>query len=393
MAAALLARGASRIRNVSSCDDGLAAMDIVADLGAALIREEKDMLVRSPGIRAINGHEAKIDCRESGLSMRMFAPIAALLPEETTLVASGSLLTRPMDMIGALEQLGVSCRVDHGHAPVAVRGPMKGGRISIDALLSSQFLTGLLMALPVCQRSSTVLVSGLKSAPYVRMTIELLRHFGVIVDHDNALTEFVIEGDQSYRPGVYTVEGDWSGAAFLLVAGATAGKVTVTGLNLLSFQADRAILGALVAAGARLTIGEDRVSVERQDLKPFTFDATDSPDLIPPLATLASHCPGTSVIYGAERLVHKESDRARALCLEFGRLGVLVETSGNRMEVHGGAVQAGAVDAHNDHRIAMACATAALRARGEVLIAGSECVAKSYPGFFSDLERLREHHE
>jgi 3-phosphoshikimate 1-carboxyvinyltransferase len=390
LAAALLARGVSRIKNLSPCDDGLAAMGIVADLGADLAREEKDVLVRSPGIRAIIARKSVIDCRESGLSMRMFAPIAALLPQETILAASGSLLTRPMDMVGALEQLGVAWRTNEGHAPVAVRGPMEGGLISIDAELSSQLLTGLLMALPVCRRSSTLLVSGLKSVPYVRMTIELLRHFGIIVGHDNALTEFVIEGDQSYRPSVYAVEGDWSGAAFLLVAGAIAGSVAVTGLNPLSFQADRAILGALDAAGAGLLLGEGHVYVERRDLKPFTFDATDCPDLIPPLAALAAHCSGKSVLYGAERLAHKESDRARALSLEFGRLGISVDTSGNRMEVHGGVVRTAAVDAHNDHRIAMACAVAAVGARGEVRIAGSECVAKSYPGFFSDLERLRE---
>jgi 3-phosphoshikimate 1-carboxyvinyltransferase len=390
MAAALLAPGTSRIRNVSSCDDGVAAMSIVTDLGAALSNEKDETVVSSPGIHGIALRKNVLGCGESGLSMRMFAPIAALLPGETTLVASGSLRTRPMDMVCALKQLSVPCRTSEGHAPVIVAGPMEGGRITVDASLSSQFLTGLLMALPVCPKDSIVLVSGLKSAPYVRMTIGLLCHFGIEIGRKDDLTEFVIEGGQSYRPAAYTVEGDWSGAAFLLVAGAVAGKATVTGLDPGSFQADRAVLRVLEASGAHVTLGKDRVSVERQELRPFTFDATDCPDLFPPLVALAAHCRGTSVIHGAGRLSHKESDRAQALQQEFDKLGVVVETSGDTMKVHGGTVRTATVDSHNDHRIAMACAVAALAARGEVRIGGSECVAKSYPGFFSDLEGLKE---
>jgi 3-phosphoshikimate 1-carboxyvinyltransferase len=221
------------------------------------------------------------------------------------------------------------------------------------------------------------------------MTVDLVRRFGIRISHDEGLTQFGIEGGQSYRPSAYTVEGDWSGAAFLLVAGAIAGKAVVTGLDLHSLQADRAVLAALEAAGADLTVEEEGVSVEGRDLRAFIFDAADCPDLFPPLAALAAHCEGTSVIYGAERLVHKESDRAGALKEEFGRMGILIETCGNRMEVHGGVVQPTKVHAHNDHRIAMACAVAALRSQGEIAIEGSECVAKSYPGFFSDLERLK----
>jgi 3-phosphoshikimate 1-carboxyvinyltransferase len=390
MAAALLAPGMSRIRNISSCDDGVAAMGIVTDLGAALSNEKDEIIVRSPGVHGIALRKNVVDCGESGLSMRMFAPVAALLPGETTLVASGSLQTRPMDMVCALEQLGVPCRTSEGHAPVIVAGPMGGGRITIDASLSSQFLTGLLMALPVCPKDSIVLVSGLKSAPYVRMTVGLLGHFGIKMGHRDDLTEFVIKGGQSYRPAAYTVEGDWSGAAFLLVAGAIAGKATVTGLDPLSFQADRAILRVLEASGAHVTVVKDGVSAEMQELKPFIFDATDCPDLFPPLVALAAHCRGTSVIQGAGRLSHKESDRAQALRQEFGKLGIVVKVRGDTMEVQGGAVRTATVDSHNDHRIAMACAVAALAARGEVRIEGSECVAKSYPGFFSDLEGLKE---
>jgi 3-phosphoshikimate 1-carboxyvinyltransferase len=166
--------------------------------------------------------------------------------------------------------------------------------------------------------------------------------------------------------------------------------VTVTGLNPASAQADRAILDVLERAGASIETVGDAVSVERKELKPFQYDATDCPDLFPPLVALASSCDGKSVIYGLERLAHKESDRARALVSEFAKLGIVINTTGNSMEVHGGSVREAVVDAHNDHRIAMACAVAGLRAKGNIGINGGACVSKSYPGFFSDLKALRE---
>jgi len=320
--------------------------------------------------------------------MRMFTPITALIAGETSLTGSGSLRSRPMKMVESLTALDVSCTTENGHAPILVRGPMKGGRIRTDASVSSQFLSGLLMALPLCEKRSTVTVSGLASAPYVRMTIDLLRFFGVRIDNDDRLEEFVIEGNQAYRPSVYAVEGDWSGASFFLVAGAIAGSVEVKGLHHASFQADRAIVGVLAAAGARVETGRDCISVETGDLKPFEFDASGSPDLFPPLVALASSCGGKSVIHGLGRLMYKESNRASALCREFNKLGIRVVAEGNTMEVYGGDVQGALVDSHNDHRIAMACAVVGLRARGEVAISGSACVSKSYPAFFSDLEAV-----
>jgi 3-phosphoshikimate 1-carboxyvinyltransferase len=293
-----------------------------------------------------------------------------------------------MEMVESLTALDVSCTTESGHAPILVRGPMKGGRIHTDASVSSQFLSGLLMALPLCEKPSVVSVSGLASAPYVRMTIELARLFGVRIDHDDRLEEFLIEGNQTYRPSFYTVEGDWSGASFLLVAGAIAGRVAVRGLDPESLQADRAIVGVLSAAGAGVETGHECISVETGDLKPFEFDATACPDLFPPLVALASNCGGTSVIHGLGRLTYKESNRASALHREFGKLGIRVRLEGNTMEVDGGTLQGGCVDSHNDHRIAMACAVAGLRARGDVVISGSACVSKSYPSFFSDLESL-----
>jgi 3-phosphoshikimate 1-carboxyvinyltransferase len=390
VAAALLADGTSWIGNPSYCDDGQTALAIIRALGARIHKEEKAFLtVRGTGKYALNTG-VTLDCGESGLCMRMFTPIAALQDKEVTLFASGSLRVRPMDMVEDLRALGITCTTDRGHAPIRVTGPMTGGHVRIDASVSSQLLTGLLMALPLCQQDSVISVSELRSTPYVLMTVELLKSFGVSISHDERLEEFLVNGNQVYRPSTYTVEGDWSGASFLLVAGATMGSVTVTGLNPASAQADRAILDVLEHAGASIQTVADSVSVERRELKPFEFDATDCPDLFPPLVALASSCEGKSVIYGLERLAHKESNRAFALLSEFTKLGIIVNATHDSMEVHGGNVREAVVDSHKDHRIAMACAVAALRARGEVGITGEACVSKSYPGFFADLETLRE---
>jgi len=387
-AAALLAEGTSMIRNASLCDDGVVAFAALAAMGADVSHKGAEILVRSQGIHSRGGGRLIIDCGESGLAMRMFAPIAALLDSETVLEASGSLRSRPMEMVTALQGLGVSCTTDHGRPPITVRGPLEGGQITIDASLSSQFLTGLLMALPLSRRDSHVRVSGLSSAPYISMTLQILSAFGVIIEYEDDLTELRVRGNQVYRPSAYTVEGDWSGAAFLLVAGAIGGSVVVRGLPFPSVQADSAVLEALEMAGARVTKGPDSISVERHILSPFVFDATQCPDLFPPLVALAACCEGKSTISGARRLAHKESDRAAALKEEFAKLGILISTEEDTMEISGGRIRGGEVDSHNDHRIAMACAVAALRAEGRVSVGRPESVRKSYPGFFQDLEAL-----
>ncbi len=387
-AACLLTDGESRIERMSFCDDALAAIGIATGLGAVTTRENGSLTVRGVG-KSLLPRTGTLDCRESALCMRMFTPIAALLDTPVALCASGSLSARPMQMAEALRDAGVECRTENGRAPITVKGPICGGHLTVDASLTSQLLTGLLMALPLCEQDSRISVTGLASAPYINMTVELLARFGITIAHNESLSEFRIPGNQRYRPIMYSVEGDWSGAAFLLVAGAIAGNITVTRLNTPSFQADSAVLDALRAAGAHVEIEKDRVSVAKGPLRPFEFDATRCPDLVPPLVSLASACDGKSVIQGIGRLTHKESDRAAALQREFASLGITILNSGSAMEIYGGETNGSAVDAHGDHRIAMACAVVALRAGAAVGIRGADCVAKSYPGFFEDLDAVR----
>ena len=385
IAAALLCRGETVLSNMVYCNDTRAALQVARDLGAEVVCTEDICTIRG-GLRP-SGRELNIG--ESGLATRLFTPITALCREEIVLTGEGSILGRPISMMEApLRELGAEVSSNGGYLPIRVKGPVRGGHVTVDGSLSSQFITGLLMALPLAERDTTMNVSDLKSKPYIDMTIGLLEAFGIEIKH-NDYRQFFIEGGQSYTPIRYNIEGDWSGASCLLVAGATTGEVTVRNLNPLSLQADTAIIDALTHAGAEITTTRDSVTVRRNELRAFEFDATHCPDLFPALAALAANCRGTSVLKGTRRLIHKESDRARTIADVFSRMGIATDLSTeNVMRITGGPIRSATVDSHNDHRIAMAAATAALGCDGKVVVRRAEAVNKSYPEFWDDLQNL-----
>jgi 3-phosphoshikimate 1-carboxyvinyltransferase len=224
--------------------------------------------------------------------------------------------------------------------------------------------------------------------------MSVMTQSGIAVESRLEEGQFLIPGGQRYHPRSWTVEGDWSGTSFLLVAGAIAGRVSVKNLNINSWQADKAILKVLAQCGAAVAIQSDgrahRAEVRKAHLAAFEFDAADCPDLFPPLAVLASYCRGTSIITGVHRLKHKESDRAAALIDVLVTIGGKLNLEGDALLITGSKISGGRVDSHGDHRIAMAAAVAALRSERGVEIMGPECVAKSYPRFFEDLELLKE---
>ena len=384
IAATLLSDGQSIIHNPSYCDDSLAAMSIAVGLGARVEPQAHDLTITGSAILK----EPKLNCGESGLAIRMFSPIAALYDAEITMVGANSLKNRPMFMIEeALNQLGVKCTSTDGNLPLTIQGPLVGGKIEIDGSISSQLLTGLLMALPLATKDSEIKVNNLKSKPYIDMTIQILKSFGITI-LNSGYDLFKIPGNQKYTPQNYTVEGDWSGGAFQLVAGAINGELTVEGLSMDSMQSDKAIIKAMQKAGAEIKIHDTKIEISKSRLNTFDFDATESPDLFPPLVALASYCSGVSSIRGVSRLVHKESDRAMALREEFGKMGVKIEIKGDVMFITGSQPRGARVESHEDHRIAMALAVASLGATGRVFIRDSQCVAKSYPAFFDDLRSL-----
>lgn len=382
--AGMLAKGTTIIRNPSFCDDARAAINVAQSLGAE-IDLRVDHIKITGGIKP---GSLVLDCGESGLAIRLFVAVASLFDQEITLTGSATLRSRPVDMIEEpLQELGVEISTNKGFLPVKVKGPFKAGFTFVDGSQSSQFLTGLLMSLPLAKERSDIVVDHLKSRPYVDMTLRLMNDFGVRAKHfDHRI--FEIEGNQSYQAGDYYVEGDWSGVAFLLVAGAIGGEVEVNGLDMNSTQADIQVLEALEKAGAKLIRGDDFVKVSSGELNAFDMDISDCPDLAPPLVCLAAYCKGLSRLKGAKRLFIKESNRARTLQQEFAGLGIQIDIEDDELIITGGPVKSGKVHSHGDHRIAMAGAVAAIGAEGPVFIERSECVSKSWPGFFEDLKQI-----
>jgi 3-phosphoshikimate 1-carboxyvinyltransferase len=391
-AAALLFRGETVIRNPGNSNDDRAAIEIIQKLGAVITRRDSKILVKSDGLKPVAD---TLDCGESGLSIRMFTPIAALSDHELTITGSGSLLSRPMDFFDEiLPKLGVSIKSNEGKLPLKIKGPLKPADIEVDGSLSSQFLTGLLMAYSAAGASEVTLrVKNLKSKPYIDLTLDVMKQFGMSVPENKNYEEFyfprVNEATEAKKNIEYTVEGDWSGAAFLLVAAAIAGPVLIHGLDLTSPQADKAIVDAMMQASAGIAIEAKGIRVQPSKMKAFAFDATDCPDLFPPLVALAAYCEGHTVIKGVSRLTHKESDRGKTLQEEFGKMGLEIVLNDDNMLVKGGEGLKGAVlHSHHDHRIAMALAIAALQAKGETIIHEAGAVKKSYPDFYTDLQSM-----
>jgi 3-phosphoshikimate 1-carboxyvinyltransferase len=385
IAGALLSEGVTSIESATLCDDTMAAMSIAETLGARIRKTGENIEIE--GGFSPSGNS--IFCGESGLSARMFTPIAALHNKPVILDGKGSILNRPFDMVEQpLRSLGVEIRSNNGFLPLSITGPLTGGEITADGSVSSQFITGLLMALPRAEKDSRIIVRNLVSRPYIDLTISVLQKFGVLIENDD-YSVFNVKGNQEYKPCSFVAEGDWSGGAFLLIMGAIAGEVTVTGLDQGSTQADKAIISALSLAGAGLTNEVNGISVKGGDLRSFEFDISDCPDLAPPLTVLAMACKGRTILRGAERLVAKESNRGVTLEETMNSIGGKVRFNGDTIEIIGGSVLSGGnAKSHNDHRIAMALACAGLLSASPVLIEGMECINKSYPGFSDDFKSL-----
>ena len=390
-AAALLHHGETRITDPGRSNDDKAALDVIAKLGATVEDLGDTIVVKSSGVNPL--HEM-IHCGESGLGIRMFTPIAALSEKPLTISGTGSLVSRPMGFFDEIfPQLHISIKSQSGKLPLHIQGPLQPATIEVDGSLSSQFLTGLLMAYSASGASGvTIQVKDLKSKPYIDLTLSVLKSFDMKVPQVVNYESFIFDETPHTQPTgdfSYKVEGDWSGAAFLFVAGAIAGETTIQGMKHDSVQADKKILEAIRDAGAGLSYANGNYTVSPSQLQSFDFDATECPDLFPPLVALAAYCNGITRIKGASRLTHKESNRALTLQDVFGKMGISIVLEEDMMLVHGGTALHGAeVSSHHDHRIAMAAAVAALRATSSVSISDAQAIDKSYPDFYHHLELL-----
>jgi len=386
IAIGLLSKGKVSIKGFTPGNDALAARSIAEELGAKTSLSDDILSMSFEGNLA---DVVRINCRESGLSTRMFSPIAASLFEETVIDGDGSILVRPMDMvIDALEKLGADVASNDGKLPLKISGKIQSGSIEVDGSESSQLLTGLLIALSFLPGESNVQVHNLKSIPYVQMTLDILEAFGVKVAHDDFKTFHIPSVSIESKDRSYTVEGDWSGASFHVVGAALSGEIALSGLNPNSAQADRAIVDAVQLAGANVDWKNDVLHISQGEKKAFEFDATHCPDLFPPLAALAVGCEGTSIFKGVSRLASKESDRGLTIQSELKKLGIDVELEGDVMRITGGQVNAGTIDSNNDHRIAMMGGILATLSEDAIRIEDPQAINKSYPAFFEDLREI-----
>lgn len=382
--ASALSRATTLLKNTGTSDDVIHLKEAVRSIGASVETVPEGDLITGYA----HGSFPVIHCGESGLGARLMIPVAAALGGSYTITGSGTLLKRPFnDPVDFLTSAGFRFTSKGTSLPLEFSGKLKGGNFTISGKTGSQFISGLLMALPLCSGDSNLQVSDLTSLPYIELTIEVLTRFGIIVTHDN-FKEFHIPGNQRYQPGAtsFTIEGDYSAAAFWYVYGAISDHpIVLKGLNSESFQGDRAIHSLVQKAGAVLDVLPHQIKISKGENLPFEFDATHVPDLFPPLVVLASAAKGTSRIKGISRLIHKESNRLHTLMLEFSKMGLKTEASGEELLIHGTGKLTGAiVDSHNDHRIAMSAAIASVLTNSGVEISNPHCVSKSYPGFWND---------
>lgn len=387
--AAALANGKSKLMHVGASKDEQAMLTAVQGLGAKIIEKQNDFLILE-GISNFP-HQAHVNLGESGLGTRLMTSVLASNQGSFFLTGEGSLLQRPMDFFTEfLPKFGAQVKSDDGKLPLIIKGPMQGTTVEIDGSLSSQFLSGLLMALPRVEGTSSLKVKDLKSIPYIQMTLNTLAQFGIQITQTD-FSEFTISGGQNYQAGTYVIEGDWSSASCWLVASALGKNIHVSGLNRNSLQADVLILKAFEKANCQVEIGADFIAIHGENRIPFEFDANHCPDLFPALVCLAAFTPGISKIKGLGRLKHKESDRGLALQMEYKKLGVEITFVHDEMWIFGKkqVEVKGVFSAHNDHRIAMSLAISSMFSDKDMELGQADSVAKSYPNFWETFSRLR----
>ena len=381
---AVLAKEKTHFSIDNPSDDVSAALRLLPALGASFQNG-----IITPTSSAIRQDELVLSCGESGLLLRLMSTIGLGFAKRLILQGEGTLLQRSIvSLVDQLRSIGLQVESNNGFLPIIIEGEITNTSLSVNASDSSQFLSGLLISLSQRTFDSMVNVSALSSKPYIDLTLDVLKDFGVSVRHEDYNT-FYVNGNQPMSSQKNSIEGDWSGAANHLVGAAISGEITMKGLSIISTQADKSILNALVDFGAKVEVYEHEITVKQNEKRPFVFNATHCPDLFPPLAILACAAVGTSEIIGLHRLENKESNRQRSIVNMLNVLGVNYRIVSDSILIEGkGKVNGGTIATYNDHRISMAGTMAACIATSEIIIDNVACVSKSYPNFFNDLNEL-----
>ncbi len=391
---AALAHGISIIDNISMSADieatlrCLNALGVKSELTASKFKGRSAVKIYGTGMVKATG--AVCDCGESGSTLRFLLPLGALCGEPVTFCGAGRLGERPLKpYYDIFTEQGVKYSPSQG-LPVTVEGRLKSGVFKLPGNVSSQFVSGLLFALPLLEGDSEIIITTtLESQSYIDLTLAALGKYGIKVVNNN-YRSFGIAGGQQYQPGNADVEGDWSQAAFWLVAGCLNGNIYCGGADVNSLQGDRVVKDILTAMGGSITQEKGGLKAVKSTLQGTVIDAADCPDIIPVLTVAAAVADGTTTIINAGRLRIKECDRLHAIAAELNKLGADVEEKEASLVINGRphGLRGGCVSAWNDHRIAMSMAVASLVCREPVVIEGSESVKKSYPTFWQDFVML-----
>ena len=393
--ASSLSAGTSKIFAPLLSDDTKATLRAVQALGAKVNIMKSCWIVE--GVSTLIGAEKPIDCGESGATLRFMIPVAALAVKPSVFQLGKSLRKRPIDpLLKSLKELGVDTSLEKGGGKTTIRvqgGGIAGGKTTIRGDVSSQFISGLMFACPLARQDTEItLTTSLESKSYVQMTREVLIKHCINVSVSKDFNKIYIPSAQTYKPCDGIVSGDFSSAAFLLSAAAiTKSDVRIANLDYSSVQGDKAIIGILRRMGVPGKVCSKQIEIKGtgNPLKTVDVNARDTPDLVPAFAALACFADGTSTIKDAKRLRLKESDRLASLYLELRKMGANITVDKNNLIIKGPCELHGTeINPHKDHRIAMAFAVAAIRAKSETIIHNAECVKKSYPRFFIDLSKL-----
>lgn len=388
-----LAKGESIIENISYSKDILATIYGMNSFGVSIneVHKDNNKTLNIKGVNRIEIQNNIIDCIESGSTLRFLIPIALLQDDrEVTFTGTGKLPQRPLDEYYNIFNKGnIFYQNERGNLPLKVKGKLKPGEFHLKGDISSQFITGLMFALPLLNENSKIIItSKLESKAYVDLTMDILSKFGIKIEN-NLYKEFYIKGNQSYINRNYKVEGDFSQAAFWLVAGAIGEEIRCKNLNINSLQGDKEIINIIKSMGGSIDINEDYIKSNPSELKGIIADASEIPDLVPILAVAGSVSRGVTKIINAKRARIKECDRLHAIACELNKIGGEVEELEDSLIIKGNKkLKGGVVDSWNDHRIAMALAVASIACERPLIINNSEVVEKSYPTFWEEFKNV-----
>lgn len=383
---ASLARGKSIIRPIDLSNDINATIDCMRKLGADITVDGDTLTV--DGTNVFNMGKTILDCGESGSTLRFLIPVAAAGGVESTFIGHGKLPERPIGVYGdCLPEKGISLYTANG-LPLEIKGRLRNGIYEIPGNISSQFITGLMLALPLLDGDSEIrLTSEAQSVGYIDMTIGIMKNFGVNIEKDGC--GWKIKGGQKYIPQIFTVEGDWSHAAFYMTAAALGSEICIDNLSMTSSQGDKECVEIYRRFGAEITENNGKITIRPDKLVGIEIDAENIPDMVPALSVAAALAKGKTIIRGAARLRIKECDRLAAMTDGLSRLGAnIIETEDGLIIDGVDVLHSGEVDGYNDHRIVMSFAMAAIGCNGDIIISDMESVNKSYPSFFEDYREL-----